>query len=190
MLRKITLPQWLDGQTIALLTLLAALGAMMQTGFIDIRGEIRQLRTEVRDEIGQLRSEVRDEIGQVRDEMGQVRGEIGQLRSEVRMDLHRLDDRLRNVELEVTSIKAGMAPATVQSRSRQVESRSRHRVKGRRQGSPPAAAATERAGAAMRTRSSVLAVSGSGCRSAQPAWTPLAAQHRHRGRLNTCLEGV
>ena len=100
MLRKITFPQWLDGQTIALLTLLAALGAMMQTGFVDIRGEIRQLR-----------DEVRDEMGQVRGEMGQVRGEIGQLRSEVRMDLHRLDDRLRNVELEVTSIKAGMAPA-------------------------------------------------------------------------------
>ena len=87
MLRKITFPQWLDGQTVALLTLLAALGAMMQTGFIDIRGEIRQLRNE-------------------------VRGEIGQLRSEVRTDLHSLDDRLRNVELEVTSIKAGMASAT------------------------------------------------------------------------------
>ena len=91
MLRKITLPQWLDGQTIALLTLLAALGAMMQTGFIDIRGEIRQLRDEVRDEIGQ------------------VRGEVGQLRTEVRVDLHRLSDRLRNVELDVAAVKAGLA---------------------------------------------------------------------------------
>ena len=81
---------------------------MMQTGFVDIRGEIRQLRDEVRGEIGQ----VRGEIGQVRGQIGEVRYEIGQLRSEVRMDLHRLDDRLRNVELEVTSIKAGLAPAT------------------------------------------------------------------------------
>ena len=121
MLRKITFPQWLDGQTIALLTLLAALGAMMQTGFVDIRGEIRQLRDEVRGEMGQVRGEIADvrgeignvrgEIGNVRGEIGNVREEIGQLRSEVRMDLHRLDDRLRNVELEVTSIKAGMAPA-------------------------------------------------------------------------------
>ena len=115
MLRKITLPQWLDGQTIALLTLLAALGTMMQTGFGDIRGEIRQLRDEVRGEMGQVRGEmgqVRSEMGQVRGEMGDVRDEIGQLRSEVRMDLQRLDDRLRNVELEVGAIKAGMAPAT------------------------------------------------------------------------------
>ena len=118
MLRKITFPQWLDGQTIALLTLLAALGAMMQTGFGDIRGEIRQLRNEVRGEIG----EVRGEIGEVRGEIGEVRYEIGQLRSEVRTDLHRLDDRLRNVELEVGSIKAGMAPAAGSARE--------HREKG------------------------------------------------------------
>ena len=96
MLRKITFPQWLDGQTVALLTLLAALGAMMQTGFVDIRGEIRQLRNE-------------------------VRGEMGQLRSEVRTDLHRLDDRLRNVELEVSSIKAGMTPAAGSARGHREE---------------------------------------------------------------------
>lgn len=98
---KITLPHWLDGRTIALLTMMAALGAMMQTGFIDIRSEIRQ----VRGEIGQLRAEMRDEIGQ-------VRGEIGQLRSELRLDLHRVEDRVQNVEMEVTAIKASMAPAT------------------------------------------------------------------------------
>ena len=107
MLRKITFPQWLNGQTIAVLTLVAALGAMTQAGFIDIRSEIRQVRGEigqVRGEIGQLRTEVRGEIGQLRTEMGQ-------LRTEVRLDLGQVKDRLRNVELEVASIKAGMAPA-------------------------------------------------------------------------------
>ena len=103
MLRKITFPQWLNGQTIAVLTLVAALGAMTQAGFIDIRSEIRQVRGEigqVRGEIGQLRTEVRDEINQ--------------LRTEVRSDLGQVKDRLRNVELEVASIKAGMvlAPGT------------------------------------------------------------------------------
>ena len=100
MLRKVTFPQWLNGQTIAVLTLVAALGAMTQAGFIDIRSEIRQ----VRGEMGQLRTEMRDEIGQLRTEMGQ-------LRAEVRSDLGQVKDRLRNVELEVASIKAGMAPA-------------------------------------------------------------------------------
>ena len=98
MLRKITFPQWLNGQTIAMLTLVAAVVAMTQAGFIDMRNEMRQLRTEVSSEIGQLRTEMRDEIGQ--------------LRAEVRSDLGQVKDRLRNVELEVASIKAGMAPAT------------------------------------------------------------------------------
>ena len=115
MLRKVTFPQWLNGQTIAVLTLVAALGAITQAGFIDMRGEMRQMRTEVSSEIGQLRNEMRDEIGQLRTEMGQlradVRDEIGQLRTEVRSDLGQVKDRLRHVELEVASIKAGMAPA-------------------------------------------------------------------------------
>ena len=104
MLRKVTFPQWLNGQTIAVLTLVAALGAMTQAGFIDIRSEMRQMRNEVSSEIGQLRTE----MGQLRTE---VRDEIGQLRTEVRLDLGQVKDRLRNVELEVASIKAGMAPA-------------------------------------------------------------------------------
>ena len=108
MLRKITFPQWLNGQTIAVLMLVAALGAMTQAGFIDIRNEMRQLRSEVSSDIGQLRGEVSSEIGQLRTEM---RDEIGQLRAEVRSDLGQVKDRLRNVELEVASIKAGMVPA-------------------------------------------------------------------------------
>ena len=104
MLRKITFPQWLNGQTIAMLTLVAAFAAITQAGFTDIRSEMRQMRTEVSSEIGQLRNEMRDEIGQLRTEMGQ-------LRTEVRSDLGQVKDRLRNVELEVASIKAGMVPA-------------------------------------------------------------------------------
>ena len=120
MLRKITFPQWLNGQTIAVLMLVAALGAMTQAGFIDMRNEMRQLRSEVSSDIGQLRTEVSNEIGQLRnemrDEIGQLRtemhDEIGELRAEVRSDLGQVKDRLRNVELEVASIKAGIVPAT------------------------------------------------------------------------------
>ena len=93
MLRKITFPQWLNGQTIAMLTLVAAFAAITQAGFTDMRSEMRQMRNEVSSEIGQLRTE------------------MGQLRTEVRLDLGQVKDRLRHVELEVASIKAGMAPA-------------------------------------------------------------------------------
>ena len=134
MVRKIALPHWLDGQTIALLTLLVALGAMMQTGFSNVGGEIADLRSEMRHqigelrgemqhelgqlrgemqhELGQLRSEMQHEIGQLRSEMqleiAQLRNEMAQLRREIRADLQRIDDRLRNVELEVAAIKVGM----------------------------------------------------------------------------------
>ena len=112
MVRKIALPHWLDGQTIALLTLLVALGAMMQTGFSNVGGEIADLRSEMRHQIGELRSEMQHEIGQLRSEMqleiAQLRNEMAQLRREIRADLQRIDDRLRNVELEVAAIKVGM----------------------------------------------------------------------------------
>ena len=123
MVRKIALPHWLDGQTIALLTLLVALGAMMQTGFSNVGGEIADLRSEMRHQIGELRGEMQHEIGQLRSEMqheigqlrsemqleiAQLRNEMAQLRREIRADLQRIDDRLRNVELEVAAIKVGM----------------------------------------------------------------------------------
>ena len=91
--RKFALPNWLDGQTIALLTLLTALGAMMQTGFTNIRSEM-----------GELRSEMRGEMAQLRTEMAQLGAEMAQLRSEFRTDLRRLDDRLRSVEVDVAAI--------------------------------------------------------------------------------------
>ncbi len=112
MVRKIAFPHWLDGQTIALLTLLVALGAMMQTGFSNVGGEIADLRSEMRHQIGELRGEMQHEIGQLRSEMqheiAQLRNELAQLRSEIRADLQRIDDRLRNVALEVAAIKVGM----------------------------------------------------------------------------------
>ena len=100
-MRKIGLPQWLNGQTIAILTLLIALGAMMQTGFANVRTEIAELRDQMHREVGQLRSEV----GQLR---GEMHREIGQLRSEFHTDLRRIDDRLRNVEVDVAAIKVGV----------------------------------------------------------------------------------
>ena len=116
MSRKITLPQWLDGQTIAVLTLLVAHGAMMQVGFMDLRGEIRLLRSELVGEIRLLRCELVGELRQVRGEIGQLRKdtrtEIRQFRTEVRTELHGLDHHLRNAEQGVASIKAGMAQAT------------------------------------------------------------------------------
>ena len=100
-MRKIGLPQWLNGQTIAILTLLIALGAMMQTGFANVRTEIAELRDQMHREVGQLHSE----IGQLR---GEMHREIGQLRSEFHTDLRRIDDRLRNVEVDVAAIKVGL----------------------------------------------------------------------------------
>ena len=82
MVRKVTLPKWLDGQTIAVLTLLVAHGAMMQVGFMDLRGEIRLLRSEIR----LLRSELVGGLRQLRCEIRQLRTEI-----EVRTKLHGLD---------------------------------------------------------------------------------------------------
>lgn len=108
-MRKIGLPQWLDGQTIAILTLLIALGAMMQTGFANVRAEFAN----VRGEIAELRDQMHRDVGELRSEVGQLRGEmhreIGQLRSQFHTDLRRIDDRLRNVELDVAAIKVGLA---------------------------------------------------------------------------------
>ena len=75
MSRKVKLPKWLDGQTIAVLTLLMAHGAMTQVGFMDLRSEIRLLRSELVGGLRQLRCEIR-----------QLRTEI-----EVRTKLHGLD---------------------------------------------------------------------------------------------------
>lgn len=107
-MRKIGLPQWLDGQTIAILTLLIALGAMMQTGFANVRAEFANVRAEftnVRAEIAELRDQMHRDVDQLR---GEMHREIGQLRSEFHTDLRRIDDRLRNVEVDVAAIKVGL----------------------------------------------------------------------------------
>lgn len=100
-MRKIGLPQWLDGQTIAIVTLLIALGAMMQTGFANVRAEFANVRAE----IAELRDQMQRDVGQLR---GEMHREIGQLRSEFHTDLRRIDDRLRNVEVDVAAIKVGV----------------------------------------------------------------------------------
>lgn len=89
MVRKVTLPQWLDGQTIAVLTLGTALCVMTQVGFMDLRSEIRLLRSElrlVRSEIRLLRCELVGGLRQLRCEIRQLRTEIA-----VRTKLHGLD---------------------------------------------------------------------------------------------------
>ena len=75
MFRKVKLPKWLDGQTIVVLTLGTVLCVMTQVGFMDLRSEIRLLRSELVGGLRQLRCEIR-----------QLRTEI-----EVRTKLHGLD---------------------------------------------------------------------------------------------------
>ncbi len=92
-------PSWLDGQTVAIIAVVAAVGAMTQNGFTSIRTEMGLLRTELLGEIDQVR--------------GELRAEIGDLRTDVR----RLDDRLRTVEVAVASIEAGMESSMSASRA-------------------------------------------------------------------------
>ena len=95
----LTLPAWLDGRTIALLTTMVTLGAMMQTAH----------------------SRLANDIDQVRDELS---ADIKKVRDELSADMAKLDDRLRSVEIDVAAIRAAMVG--FDGRLRTVEERERH----------------------------------------------------------------
>ena len=125
--RTWSLPSWLDGRTIAILTGMASLAAMMQTTHSGLRDDIHRLRDEMyairtelrqeirqevgglRQEIGALRKEMHHEIGALRKEMhqeiGAVRRDMNSLRHELRADITKLDERLRIVEIDVAAIR-------------------------------------------------------------------------------------
>ena len=112
-----SLPDWLDGRTIALATTVVsaalALGTMMQTSHSRLASDIHQVRQDLSADI----EKVRHDVEKVRDELG--------------ADIAKLDDRLRSVEIDVAAIRTAMTGFDV--RLRAVEEHARHPV-----ASPPA----------------------------------------------------
>ena len=111
--RTLSLPSWLDGRTIAVLTGLVTIAAMVQTShtrlsddFHRLRDEMYAMRTELRQEfraeISGLRHELHGEIGGLRKEL---RGEMADLRHQLTAKIDKLDERLRIVEIDVAAIR-------------------------------------------------------------------------------------
>ena len=112
--KVLTRPSWLDGRTIAILTVIVAVGAITQAGFAGIRSDMAALRTELHADMAALRTELRAEIAALRTEL---KGDINQLRTEIkgdigelRTDFRRLDDRVRLVEAGVVALDVGKLP--------------------------------------------------------------------------------
>ena len=110
-----SLPDWLDGRTIALTTTVVtaalALGAMMQTSHSRLAGDIHRVRQDLSADIRNVRDELGADIEKVRDELG--------------ADIAKLDDRLRSVEIDVAAIRT--ATTGFDARLRAVEEHARHR---------------------------------------------------------------
>ena len=115
---KTKLPTWLNGQTIAILTVVVAVGAMTQTGFsslrVDVRADIDRLeagqealRTEMLTRMDQLETDLRTEF----------KADIGELRE----DLRGLDVRLRSVETRLGAVEIQLG--NMETRLTKVEGR-------------------------------------------------------------------
>ncbi|MDE0659226.1 MAG: hypothetical protein OXI79_06195 [Gammaproteobacteria bacterium] len=89
--RTLSLPSWLDGRTIAILTGMVSIAAMVQTSHSGLSDDIHRLR----DEMYAMRTELRQEF----------RGEIGGLRYELTARIEKLDERLRKVEIDLAAIR-------------------------------------------------------------------------------------
>ena len=89
--RPVSLPSWLDGRTIAVLTGLVSIAAMVQTSHSRLSDDIHGLR----DEMHGIRTELRQEL----------RGEMADLRHELTAKIEKLDERLRVVEIDVAAIR-------------------------------------------------------------------------------------
>ena len=89
--RTLSLPSWLDGRTIAVLTGMVSIAALVQTSHSGLSDDIHRLR----DEMYAMRTEMRQEF----------RGEIGGLRHELTTIIEKLDERLRNVEIDLAAIR-------------------------------------------------------------------------------------
>ena len=117
----LTLPAWLDGRTIALLTTMVTLGAMMQTAHSRLASDIDQVRHELSADIEKVRDELSADIEKIR---GELSADIEKVRGELSADMAKLDDRLRSVEIDVAAIRAAMVG--FDGRLRTVEERERH----------------------------------------------------------------
>ena len=100
--RTVSLPSWLDGRTIAVLTGLVSIAAMVQTSHSRLSDDIHRLRDEIYAMRTELRQEFRAELGGLRHEM---HGEIAGLRHELTTKIETLDERLRVVEIDVAAIR-------------------------------------------------------------------------------------
>ena len=85
--RTLSLPSWLDGRTIALLTGMVSIAAMVQTSHSGLSDDIHRLR----DEMYGIQTE--------------LRGEIAGLRHELTAKIDKLDERLRVVEIDLAAIR-------------------------------------------------------------------------------------
>ena len=97
-----SLPSWLDGRTIAVLTGLVSIAAMVQTSHSRLSDDVHHLRDEMYALRTELRQEFRTEIAGLRHELT---AKIEIERNEIRADIKRLDDRLRAVEIDVAAIR-------------------------------------------------------------------------------------
>ena len=107
--RTVSLPSWLDGRTIAVLTGLVSIAAMVQTSHSRLSDDIHRLR----DEMYGIRTELRGEIAGLRQEL---RGEIAGLRHELTAKIEKLDERLRVVEIDVAAIRTHLIGFDVRPR--------------------------------------------------------------------------
>ena len=103
-------PAWLDGQTIAIVSTVLAvgvgIGAMVFSSTSSLRGEIKAVRSELSDEIKTVRSELSEEIKAVRSGLSEeIRGLDARLRT-VEQDVAVVDARLRTVEQDVAVVDA------------------------------------------------------------------------------------
>ena len=98
-----SLPDWLDGRTIALTTTVVTaaltLGTMMQTSHSRLASDIHQVRQD-------------------------LSADIEKVRDELSADIAKLDDRLRSVEIDVAAIRT--ATTGFDARLRAVEEHARH----------------------------------------------------------------
>ena len=129
-----SLPDWLDGRTIALTTTVVtaalALGTMMQTSHSRLAGDIHRVRQDLSADIRNVRDELSADIEKVSADVEKVRDELSadieKVRDELGADIAKLDDRLRSVEIDVAAIRT--ATTGFDARLRAVEEHARHPV--------------------------------------------------------------
>ena len=132
---KHTIPAWLDGRTIAMLTttitVALTLGTMMQTAHARLGDEIGQLRQdmngmrqELRQDMNGMRQELRADIEKARADLSHDINRLDDRVNKLDGRVNKLDDRLRSVEVGVTAIQTSMVG--FDTRLRVVEQHARH----------------------------------------------------------------